>query len=245
MAELPVFWLGLVFLLANMVEAVMGFGSTLTALSLGSLFLTDPSIIPICFIPANLTLNLFVLVKDWKWIDLSILLQKVLPYMLFGFLFGWWFRNQISPKWFQIALGLLLIILSVVEWYKEIRQKSFVVSIPVLRLLTTGAGFTHGLFATGGPLLVYAATRYLSKRSSFRATLSAIWFFFNVLYVFSYQETYLRSGFLPQIGWILVMALPGIWIGNYLHHKISLFWFRRGVFTLILLAGLALIVRNA
>jgi hypothetical protein len=43
-----------------------------------------------------------------------------------------------------------------------------------------GAGLVHGMYTTGGPLLVYALGREGLSKHVFRSTVTAVWLVFNV-----------------------------------------------------------------
>ena len=48
------------------------------------------------------------------------------------------------------------------------------------RLLLGLGGVAHGLFGTGGPMIVYVVRRRLADKRAFRATLAVLWFVLNI-----------------------------------------------------------------
>ena len=108
------------------------------------------------------------------------------------------------------------------------------------------AGLVHGLFACGGPLVVYVLGRDLRDTGHFRATLSALWLVLNVFLVGSYAV----AGTLDRVSLgrsaaLLVPLVIGVALGERVHRRLDPVRFRRAVFALLLLAGLSLLVRTA
>ena len=105
------------------------------------------------------------------------------------------------------------------------------------------AGLTHGLFASGGPLLVYALNGIRLDKGRFRATLVLVWFSLNSLLTLGF----LISGDLARQGGHLLALVPvvllGIVLGEALHHRVDERRFRQVLFTVLLLAGVALLAR--
>ena len=104
------------------------------------------------------------------------------------------------------------------------------------------SGITHGLFASGGPLLVYALTGTQLSKSAFRATLISVWLSLNGLLtvVFALDGSLLPA--LPRIGMMLPVLLAGVVIGEFLHHRVNENRFKQLVYTLLLLTGALLII---
>ena len=118
---------------------------------------------------------------------------------------------------------------------------------PLGRLTTAGligsAGVIHGIYASGGPVLVYALGRLNLTKGVFRATLAAVWLIFNVVLT----TVYAVEGKLAEpltIARFLPIVLVGIVLGEALHHRVDERRFRIFVFLLLAFAGAALVIRS-
>ena len=103
------------------------------------------------------------------------------------------------------------------------------------------AGITHGLFASGGPLLVYALTSVPLDKAAFRATLITVWFSLNSLLtlVFLFDGSLVPA--LPRVAMFLPLLVIGVVLGEYLHHRVNEQGFRKAVFVVLFATGLLLI----
>ena len=100
----------------------------------------------------------------------------------------------------------------------------------------------QGIYAAGGPLIVYYAHRVLTHKSVFRATLSTVWLILNA----SVFASHLLAGrhtprsLLTVLGLLPVLAV-GIVIGEKLHGRIPERAFRLLVYSVLLLSGTSLV----
>jgi uncharacterized membrane protein YfcA len=107
-----------------------------------------------------------------------------------------------------------------------------------------GAGVVHGIYAAGGPLLVYAVGREGLGKKEFRSTLSMVWILLNVILVtrFSLAGDYDRA--VARDIALLVPTVPlGILVGEWVHRKVDERRFRIAVLVLLIAAAISLIVR--
>ena len=107
------------------------------------------------------------------------------------------------------------------------------------------AGVLHGIFATGGPLLVIATSRLNLGKDAFRSTLPLIWSSMNIVLVITYikagifNETTVKATLL-----LLPFALGGFFIGEYIHKKINEKHFKTLVSLLLIASAVAMIIKN-
>jgi hypothetical protein len=105
-------------------------------------------------------------------------------------------------------------------------------------------GIIQGVFASGGPPVVYVAGRIIPQKSNFRSTLAALWMVLNIVLTASYIITGKLT--LPSLS-ISAMLLPVVIVcivlGERLHNLVDENKFRMIVFTLLLFAGISLIIR--
>lgn len=238
----PAFALGAFILLAYTLEALTGFGSVVVALSLGALLMPVDRLLPI-LLPLNVALSGYLVCRHHRLIDTRLLFGSLLPGLLLGTLVGYLLLPWLDPALLKRGLGLLIL------WFaaREIRQL-LAGTAPsghtpgwVLRLASTAAGICHGLFASGGPLLVYALASQRLDKSRLRATLVSVWFSLNSLL----SLAFLHDGrLLPALPRVLAYAplLPlGLWLGERLHQRFAERQVRFAIHALLLLSGTLLL----
>lgn len=238
----PWIWLGLCIFIAFGIEAITGFGSIVIALSLGALLLPIDAMLPV-LVPLNICMTGYLAVRHRQHIHWPTLLKMILPLMVGGTLLGYLLRPVLGDNTLQILFGALVIWFAARELWRSIRG---------LKVSQHGgwwtrswmfvAGITHGLFASGGPLLVYALTGTQLSKSAFRATLISVWLSLNGLLtvVFALDGSLIPA--LPRIGMMLPVLLAGVVIGEFLHHRVNEDRFKQLVYTLLLMTGALLII---
>lgn len=239
----PWLWLGLAILLSYTIEAITGFGSIVIALSLGAILLPIPELLPV-LVPLNVFMSGYLTWKHRQHVDWRLLLTLILPLMVAGTLAGYVLTPWLGASSLRILFGLLVV------WFagKELwRLLGGHVAKPhglmTSRVITFGAGITHGLFASGGPLLVYALAGIQLDKSRTRATLLTVWFTLNL----TLSTLYLFDGSLAasagRLVWYLPLLVVGVMVGEFLHHRLNENRFRIAVYGVLLVTGLLLILR--
>jgi uncharacterized membrane protein YfcA len=118
------------------------------------------------------------------------------------------------------------------------------ISRPASVAAMLGAGVVHGIYAAGGPLLVYAVGREGLGKKEFRSTLSMVWILLNIILI----TRFLRAGdYDPTVALDIALLVPtvplGILMGEWVHHKVDERRFRIAVLILLAAAAISLIVR--
>ena len=113
----------------------------------------------------------------------------------------------------------------------------------VLWIVLFLAGIIHGMFVSGGALLVIYATQVLKDKEEFRATVAPVWVVLNSCLMF----TQIRGGVIGQadVRLILMSIVPllaATWIGKKLVKKVSQKVFLNLTYVLLLISGVSLIV---
>ncbi|MFV3306892.1 TSUP family transporter [Pseudomonas sp. NY15181] len=238
----PAIALGGFILLAYTLEAVTGFGSVVVALSLGALLMPIDMLLPI-LVPLNIAMTGYLVGRHWRLIDGALLLRTVLPGMLLGMGIGYLLLPHLDPLPLKRGLGVLIL------WFAGRELWRLRASAParghtptwVVRLATGAAGICHGLFASGGPLLVYAlATRPLDK-ARLRATLVCVWFTLNGLLTLAFLLDGRLRPALPQVLAYAPLLLLGVWLGEHLHQRFDERHFRLAIHCLLLVSGTLLL----
>jgi hypothetical protein len=241
----PWIWIGIFILLAYTVEAITGFGSLVIALSLGALVLPIPELMPV-LVPLNVLMSGFLARRHRQHIHWPTLLKLILPLMLIGTLLGYGLHPWLGDTLLRLLFGALVLWFASRELWRMSRQQ--VAShhpIWLKRSLTLGAGLTHGLFASGGPLLVFAMAGTTLSKSQLRATLLSVWFSLNA----SLSLLFLLDGSLmpslPRVASFLPLLVVGVLLGEFLHHRLNEQRFRQLVYGLLVVTGALLMIKAA
>jgi uncharacterized membrane protein YfcA len=250
--------LGLVALLAFTVEATAGFGSMVVALTLAAWFLPIDRVLA-SLLPVNVLLSGYLTLRHRRHVDGGVLVRRVFAWMVPGMLLGMapaaladvFPALAGGPRAGDVIRGVFavfVVVLAAVELWRARAGTSAntpALPAPLAATALVGAGVVHGLFACGGPLLVYVVGRELDDKARFRATLSAVWLLLNgALLVPRLVEGALDRAALEGSAVTLVSLVGGLVIGEQLHRRIPVARFRVAVFALLLVAGFALLGRS-
>lgn len=113
-----------------------------------------------------------------------------------------------------------------------------------LYLLLGLAGIVHGIFVSGGPLLIGYLTKRIQDKVSFRATISTVWVVLNTIILLDD----IRSGLWnPELVKILVASIPfllaGMAVGSRLYAKMSQRLFMLITYVLLFVSGISLLIK--
>lgn len=226
--------------LAFVVEATAGFGATLVTVTLAAHLWPIPEVLAV-FLPVNLVLSAALVVRNHGAVDGGFLRRRVLPWMGAGFLGGLALFQFQGEGWIKVVFGAFVVVLSLAElWPGPARAGSAGARAAAL----LGAGVVHGLFACGGPILVWVASREVPDKGRFRATLSVVWLILGAVLIGSYTLAgTVTASTLYRSACLVPVVVAALWIGDDLHHRVDPVTFRRATFVLLLLAGGSLVVR--
>jgi uncharacterized membrane protein YfcA len=226
------------------VEAVAGFGSTVVTLALASHQMPVEEIL-VRFVPVNLLLSAWIVARSHRDIDHRWFRSHIVRVMLPGVLAGLVLARWGGPAWVRTMFAVFIVVLAAAELYATGSARTAPPLSPRMsRAAVALAGIIHGLFACGGPLLVYAAGRELTDKSTFRATLSTVWLLLNTVLVAGLTlNGKLSTDTLRGSALLLPALFAGAALGNWAHVRVPPATFRTGVQVLLLAAGLALLLR--
>ena len=236
-------WLAAIVLISYTTQAMSGFGSTILALTLGMHFYPMAELLPV-LVALDLIVNLYIVVRHRHHIHRELLVQKIMPAMAIGIAAGILVFQFFHGAMLEKIFGMLVIFLSIRELYRLSSRTREHVPFSNLQsaLYITAAGFIHGIYASGGPLLIYAVGKQNIAKAIFRSTLAAVWLILALVLT----GFYLFSGTLTAASLKLVVVLlpvivVGIFLGEWLHHRIDEFRFKIFVFSVLLIAGFSII----
>lgn len=234
--------LGLFIGIAFTSESITGFGSIVIAIALGSLLLPIPELLPI-LVPLSVVMSGALLLRFHRDIHWPLLLKRIFPLMAVGMLSGIALLQLLSSDALKAAFACLVLWFALREWYKL--KRGIVTGLKPSwwqPLWTFLAGITHGLFASGGPLLVYALSTFAVAKASFRATLVCVWFGLNLSYTLIMWQQGLIQPVLPIVASYLPVLAIAFWLGHFIHERVNENQFRQLVYALLTLSSLAMLV---
>lgn len=240
--------LAAIVFVAFTIHAVTGFASMIAALVVGGLFF-DLAVIRPPLVALTIPLNLWFVMRGYRDLAWRVLLRHVLPWMGAGALVGFQLSDAVQGSLLRRAFGVFVVAVAGRELFRawKASQRSgapeeFSARPPTLWLLA--AGLIHGIYATGGPPLVYALSKTEMRKSQLRATLCAIWLVLNV----GLAVGYVARGEIGHDGWIAALAmLPAmvgaVVAGSWIHGLIDSGRFRVLVHVVLIGAALGLVFR--
>jgi uncharacterized membrane protein YfcA len=233
--------------LAFTVETVVGFGATVVVVSLGGLFVPLELLLP-TFVPVNLALSCWLVGRNLRAVQWSLLGRRLLPALLVGMAVGMGLLAGLPSRRMLVVLGAFVVGLSIRELMAMRRVDAptpEALSGPAAALVLASGGVVHGVFGTGGPLIVFVLARQLHEKGAFRATLAVIWVLLNGLLVLGYLfGDRLNGNTLRGSAALLVALLVGLVVGQRVHDRVDAVRFRKGLFSMLLVAGLVLALRS-
>jgi uncharacterized membrane protein YfcA len=222
---------------AFFVEAAAGFGSMVVALTVGAWWFDVNALLGV-LVPLNLVLSLWLVVRGARAIDRRFL-ATLLPLMCAGLLVGSVVAESLpSTRWLQLAFGVFV---TVVAAWQLARRSTAALPRTTRASALLAAGVVHGLFATGGPLAVFVASRELTDKRAFRATLALLWVVLNALVLPRLAHQSVLTWESMRLSAVLLLPLAvGLGLGELAHARLDEARFRRVVSVLLVAAGATL-----
>ena len=240
--------LAAVVIMSYTVEAMAGFGSTILAVAICAHFLPLEFLVPVLLL-VNLVLSSYVVIRHRKHIAKKYLFQRVLPIVGLGAFLGSYLFKNLSGESGKIKFifGIFITILSLFELIQIIKtshhtnQKKLKGYQSFLWLL--GGGLMQGMYASGGPMIVYQLSRQGLSKQTFRATLSSLWLSVNTFLVLNYIISGILSSDIFKTGILLIPSvIIGIISGEKLHNWINERYFKIFIYFMLIVVGILLIV---
>ena len=221
-------------------RGVTGFGSGMIAIPLLTLSMPLTFVVP-CINVLDVSASL---VHGWRhrqytqWRELLV----VIPFTAAGVLLALYLLKSLHPDVMVHALGVFILLFAVYSLIgPEIKKHC---SRKWAGLSGSLGGMIGTMFGTGGPLyVIYFQMRGLPK-SMFRSTIATLFLLDGSMRFIGY----VASGFYTRdmVLWIAIafplMAL-GLYLGGHIHTNISQRQFQRAIGVLLVVSGIALLVK--
>lgn len=229
----------LVLFFANVIQAITGFAGTVLAV--------PPSTYLIGLDNAKVVLNamawisgFLIAVVNRKYINWKELC-KMIVFMIVGMAVGIKICQIVSSDDVLLTIyGVIILLIALKNLFVKKQTTLPKVALIVVLFLS---GVIHGMFVSGGALLVIYAVQVLKNKDEFRATVAPVWIALNTyMMVSQFQEGLYTK---QNIELILVSIIPlfaATWIGTKLAKKLNQNVFLNLTYVLLIISGISLIL---
>lgn len=234
---------GLVVFLSHGLEAITGFGCTVLALPfVTALFGLKDGVMVLTVLAWILALYIAISKrKDIDWKAFGV----IAAFVLAGLPFGMWLFRHVEVAPLKKALAAFIVVASSIQLLLFLAPRFADRRLPRplgFALLFLG-GVVHGMFSSGGPLVVLHASHALPEKGRFRATLCVLWATLNTIIIGSYVASgAIAAPVLARTGWMLPFLVLGIVAGEWAHKRVEPRLFKLIVFSMLLLTGVIMLL---
>jgi len=222
------------------IEATSGFGATILIVTFGVHLFPLTTLLPV-IVPLGLVLSVSLAWRNRAHVDRSLVVRRILPLMGVGLAIGLAIFERASNDGLRRVFGFFVVGVALSELWRTLRETGAPRPLPELatRAALFGAGVIHGLFSSGGPLLVYALGRLPIEKRVFRATLSTVWVVLAsaLTIAYAWQGRVGRESLLATATLLPVLATAFV-AGDWAHHRLDESKFRILIYLLLIVAGL-------
>lgn len=253
-----------VIMLANIMQGITGFAGTILAMPF-SLHLVGYDVAKPVLNFLGVVAGVYVVLGGYRQVNLKQL-KRVCIYMACGIAGGILLRSmcQGQQQILNIALGLFVVFIGGKGLITMVLQKSKVGIKQELKLqeeselpksneksknIASGillfvAGIVHGIFVSGGPLIISYLTSHTKDKEEFRRTVSAVWIILNTII---FVSDILAGFYTMEVIKIQLISLPflfiGMFVGGALYRHMSQKVFTCITYILLCLAGISLLLK--
>jgi uncharacterized membrane protein YfcA len=236
--------LALIVFAAIALESIVGFGATVLVMSLGTWILPVPALLP-AYVPVNMALSASIVWRDRALIDRALLLRRVLPLCGAGLLVGLaLYRYAARPELLK-AFGVMVVFIGLNELRKALRPAAAAaVGRARSSALMLAGGVVHGVFGTGGVLIVAALAGERMEKGRLRATVATLWLLLNAAMMANFAaHGAVGATSLRRSALLLPATIAGAWAGEQVHRRVAERPFRIAMAAVMTAAGLATALR--
>ena len=239
----------IVILLANIIQGITGFAGTILAMPFSLRLVGMDTAVPVLN-ALGLLSGIYVFAGNYRHVKWKELLRVVIV-MGIALLAGIWIRSSLSgrPRLLYCILGVLVLAISVRGLFTVLSPKAAETggkqpsagSEALQWALLVAAGIVHGMFVSGGPLLIAYLTKRIENKEEFRATISTVWIFLNGILLISQIAAGQWTAALLKTQLISIpFLLAGMFIGSVLYKRMSQRVFMIITYVLLLIAAVTL-----
>ena len=219
---------------SNIVQALTGFAGVMLSIP-PSMLLFGPDMAIAVINALCWGVSVVLAWRNRRYLNLKGVLT-IVGFMLAGMAIGVKLYSLVSPQIIGPVYGGIIVAAALKNLLVKPSEKPM--SHWLSAVILIGAGIIHGMFASGGALLVvYLAATYHNKYT-FRANVAAVWSCLNLVLMFKDFE---KGMFNAQAFHLMLIAiiplLLAVYIGNKIHSRINQRMFNYSTYGLLLLSG--------
>lgn len=223
---------------ANILQVLTGFAGTLLAMPF-SIDLIGASSAKALLNVIGLILSIYIVVFNYSSINKKEFF-KIISIMLFSMFLGTLIYNVVQLDILLLLYGIMIILIA---FKKLFISYEFKLNEFMMYLIIFLSGIIHGMFISGGALLVVYASSRFEYKSEFRATLSAVWIVLNFILMIQH----ILSGYFDKLTitytiFSIVPALCSVYLGNLIYDKVNEVVFMKITYVLLLISGLSIVI---
>lgn len=239
--------------LANIIQGITGFAGTILAMPFGIMLMGYDVAKPVLNVLGLLS-GIYVFLGNRRYVNRKEL-KQIVVIMVIGIFAGMGLKQFVGTGETILyqTLGIFVILLAMHGLYrmlavrnkqeeeeqngqKEHRLRDF--------LLLTTAGIVHGIFVSGGPLLIGYLTGRISDKRSFRATISTVWILLNtIIMIGDIHAGMWNKDNLCILGISFPVLAAGMFAGGKMYQSMSQRFFMILTYVLLMISGATLLCR--
>ena len=238
----------LTIFLSNIIQGITGFAGTLLAMPFSLRLVGADIAVPVLNFLGFVS-GLYVFIPNREkviWGEIKKVVTIMIPFMFLGVLIRERLMEQ--QRILYLILGVLVIFMAIRglrdEFLRQDEKGKKPLSDPIMNLILVLSGIIHGMFVSGGSLLVIYMAERLDDKTAFRSTLSAVWVILNGILL----VTQIFSGDIKgEVAINQLIALPvlflAMYIGSVLFKRMEQRTFLIITYILLIISGISLFIK--
>lgn len=225
--------------ISNIIQALTGFAGVMLSIP-PTILLYGPDMAKAVINVICWLVCVLLMVQNRKYINPKELF-RIVAFMLVGMAIGIHLYNVVNQAILVPLYGGIIVAVALKNLFMKQSNSSLPawIAIPVL----LGAGIIHGMFASGGALLVVYLVATFRDKDSFRANVASVWSILNLVLMFNdYSKGLYNAQFLQLLALGVIPLVFAIWLGNKIHDMINQKMFNRLTYCLLLAAGSMILI---
>ena len=228
----------LIIFSTNLIQGITGFAGTVLAMPFAIMIYGIDVAKPSLTILALLA-GLLIAVRGYRHIVWKEFF-KILVVMFIGVFIGDYIYSFLKT---ELLLQIFSVFVIAVALMGLLGKKNRELPDLALDLILLLAGVIHGMFVSGGPLLIVYAVKKLPEKNQFRTTVSMIWVALDIYLIIKQAMAGLMTNFTLSVTlWSVPALLIGVFIGNRMAAKMSQEAFLKLSYILLIISGVSLLV---
>jgi len=225
--------------ISNIVQALTGFAGMMLAMP-PIMLLYGPDRAKALLTLLTWLVALRVLFRDWRFVNRKEI-GKIVGSMFIGMILGMYLYRILDASFLVPLYGTIIVLVALKNMLLKKSTKPLPFALGIIILL--GSGVIHGMFASGGALLVVYLLATFHDKDEFRANVSTIWAITDLpLFASDWVHGYYTAEFFHLFALGVVPLFFAAWLGNQLHDRINQKMFTRLTYVLLLCSGAMILV---